>query len=113
MAVTGANKGIGYEVARRLLSDHPDATVLVTSRNEVRRKRRAVGRTPGGAPLFPSLSPFFGSVPAGPPARVSHTLRPHVASPLPRLLSSPGASCPCVPAAPGLPIPSLLATALF
>lgn len=58
MAVTGANKGIGYEVARRLLSDHPDATVLVTSRNEVRRERRAVGRTPGGAPLFPSLS-FF------------------------------------------------------
>lgn len=42
MAVTGANKGIGYEVARRLLSDHPDATVLVTSRNEERGKA-AVG----------------------------------------------------------------------
>lgn len=36
MAVTGANKGIGYEIARRLLADHPDATVLVTARNEVR-----------------------------------------------------------------------------
>lgn len=39
MAVTGANKGIGYEIARRLLADHPDATVLVTARNEVRRRR--------------------------------------------------------------------------
>lgn len=38
MAVTGANKGIGYEIARRLLADHPDATVLVTARNEERGK---------------------------------------------------------------------------
>ena len=39
MAVTGANKGIGFEVARRLLVDNPDATVLVAARSEVSRRR--------------------------------------------------------------------------
>eukprot|EP00168_Porphyra_purpurea_P010410 TRINITY_DN2570_c0_g1_i1.p1 TRINITY_DN2570_c0_g1~~TRINITY_DN2570_c0_g1_i1.p1 ORF type:complete len:335 (+),score=96.82 TRINITY_DN2570_c0_g1_i1:2367-3371(+) len=38
MAVTGANKGIGFEVTRRLLVDNPDATVLVAARSEERGK---------------------------------------------------------------------------